>query len=56
MILYLRIVHSVDFYNYKEYANEDDMPSRCGVIHSRSALTRFPVCRKNWLNMTYWAI
>ena len=28
MILYLRIVHSVDFYNHSEYPNEDEMPNR----------------------------
>jgi hypothetical protein len=28
MLLYLRIVHSVDYYNLTEYSNEDDMPNR----------------------------
>lgn len=28
LILYLRIVHSVDFYNHCEYPNEDTMPNR----------------------------
>jgi hypothetical protein len=28
LILYLRIVHSVDYYNSCEYANEDTMPHR----------------------------
>ena len=28
MVLYLRIVHSVDFYNHSEYPNEDEMPNR----------------------------
>ena len=37
LLLYLRIVHSVDFYNHSEYPNEDEMPNRCGVIHARSA-------------------
>ncbi len=37
MVLYLRIVHSVDFYNHSEYPNEDEMPNRCGLIHARSA-------------------
>ncbi len=37
MLLYLRIVHSVDFYNHSEYPNEDEMPNRCGLIHARSA-------------------
>ncbi|XP_025411521.1 serrate RNA effector molecule homolog isoform X2 [Sipha flava] len=37
MILYLRIVHSVDFYNHSEYVNEDEMPNRCGIMHARCA-------------------
>ncbi|XP_055692355.1 serrate RNA effector molecule homolog isoform X5 [Lutzomyia longipalpis] len=36
LILYLRIVHSVDFYNHCEYPYEDEMPNRCGIIHARS--------------------
>ena len=35
IILYLRIVHSVDFYNHCEYPYEDEMPNRCGIIHAR---------------------
>lgn len=35
LLLYLRIVHSVDFYNHSEYPNEDEMPNRCGLIHTR---------------------
>merc|ERR1719341_1225291 len=35
MVLYLRIVHSVDFYNHSEYPNEDEMPNRCGILHAR---------------------
>ena len=35
LLLYLRIVHSVDFYNHSEYPNEDEMPNRCGIIHAR---------------------
>jgi len=38
MILYLRIVHSVDFYNHSEYPNEDEMPNRCGILHARGLL------------------
>ncbi|CAF4384874.1 unnamed protein product, partial [Adineta steineri] len=37
LILYLRVVHSVDYYNGTEYAQEDSMPNRCGVIHVRGA-------------------
>ncbi|XP_059607490.1 serrate RNA effector molecule homolog isoform X2 [Phlebotomus argentipes] len=36
LILYLRIIHSVDFYNHCEYPYEDEMPNRCGIIHARS--------------------
>ena len=35
MILYLRIVHSFDFYSAVEYPNEDEMPHRCGIMHAR---------------------
>ena len=37
LILYLRVVHSVDYYNGTEYAQEDSMPNRCGVIHVRGS-------------------
>ena len=32
MIFYLRMVHSIDFYNHSEYPNEDEMPNRSGFI------------------------
>ncbi|CAF4304948.1 unnamed protein product, partial [Didymodactylos carnosus] len=35
LILYLRVVHSVDYYNAIEYQQEDSMPNRCGIIHAR---------------------
>ncbi len=35
MILYLRVVHSFDFYSGVEYPNEDEMPHRCGIMHAR---------------------
>merc|ERR1719228_165050 len=38
LLLYLRIVHSVDFYNHSEYPNEDEMPNRCGILHARGIL------------------
>ena len=28
LVLYLRIVHSVDYYNHSEYPSEDEMPNR----------------------------
>lgn len=38
MILYLRVVYSVDYYNHGEYPNEDEMPNRCGLIHVRGPI------------------
>ncbi|KAM8794241.1 serrate RNA effector molecule homolog [Eudromia elegans] len=38
LLLYLRIVHSVDYYNACEYVNEDEMPNRCGIVHVRGPL------------------
>nr|CAG4651738.1 EOG090X04A7 [Triops cancriformis] len=35
LLLYLRVVHSVDYYNHSEYPNEDEMPNRCGILHVR---------------------
>uniref|UniRef100_A0A1B6EMZ7 Serrate RNA effector molecule homolog n=2 Tax=Proconiini TaxID=565685 RepID=A0A1B6EMZ7_9HEMI len=37
LLLYLRIVHSVDYYNHCEYPNEDEMPNRCGIMHARGS-------------------
>ncbi|KAM4537266.1 serrate RNA effector molecule homolog [Odontesthes bonariensis] len=42
LLLYLRLVHSVDYYNFCEYPSEDEMPHRCGLIHVRGPL---PVAR-----------
>lgn len=38
LLLYLRVVHSVDYYNFCEYPAEDEMPHRCGLIHVRGPL------------------
>lgn len=35
IVMYLRIVHSIDYYNHSEYPSEDEMPSRCGLLHAR---------------------
>nr|CAD2164135.1 unnamed protein product [Meloidogyne enterolobii] len=35
LLLYLRIVHSIDFYATIEYSNEDEMPHRLALIHVR---------------------
>jgi hypothetical protein len=38
LVLYLRMVHSVDYYNSIEYQQEDLMPNRCGIMFVRPAL------------------
>jgi len=35
LMLYLRVVHSVDFFKVMEYHAEDEMPNRCGLLHVR---------------------
>ena len=35
LVLYLRLVHSVDYYNAAHYVTEDEMPNRCGIFHVR---------------------
>uniref|UniRef100_A0A0B7B223 Arsenite-resistance protein 2 homolog n=1 Tax=Arion vulgaris TaxID=1028688 RepID=A0A0B7B223_9EUPU len=37
MVLYLRLVHSIDYYSANEYPNEDEMPHRCGIMHARGS-------------------
>uniref|UniRef100_A0A131XM75 Serrate RNA effector molecule homolog n=1 Tax=Hyalomma excavatum TaxID=257692 RepID=A0A131XM75_9ACAR len=37
LLVYLRVVHSVDYYNHSEYASEDEMPNRCGIMHARGS-------------------
>lgn len=37
LLLYIRIVHSVDFYNCSDYPLEDEMPNRCGIVHVRGS-------------------
>ncbi|KAL2094919.1 hypothetical protein ACEWY4_009638 [Coilia grayii] len=38
LLLYLRIVHSIDYYNTCEYPSEDEMPNRCGIVHVRGPI------------------
>uniref|UniRef100_A0A3B3RRF6 Serrate RNA effector molecule homolog (Arabidopsis) n=1 Tax=Paramormyrops kingsleyae TaxID=1676925 RepID=A0A3B3RRF6_9TELE len=38
LLQYLRIVHSIDYYNSCEYPNEDEMPNRCGIVHVRGPI------------------
>ena len=35
LLWYLRIVHSVDFYNATHFSSEDNMPHRCGIVTAR---------------------
>ncbi|XP_041473947.1 serrate RNA effector molecule homolog isoform X3 [Lytechinus variegatus] len=35
LLLYLRVVHSLDYYNASMYKIEDEMPNRCGIMHCR---------------------
>lgn len=35
LLFYLRIVHSIDYYNHSDYPSEDEMPNRIGLIHAR---------------------
>ncbi|OQV19076.1 Serrate RNA effector molecule-like protein [Hypsibius exemplaris] len=43
LLIYLRIVHSLDFYNCSDYPLEDEMPNRCGIIHVRGPPPPHPV-------------
>jgi len=36
--MYLRVVHSFDYYSAVEYPNEDEMPHRCGIVHARTQI------------------
>ena len=45
LTLYLRLVHSVDYYNHSEYRNEDEMPNR-----SSENLIRLLLFHKKFLN------
>lgn len=42
LLLYLRVVHSVDYYNHVEYSSEDNMPNR--YFHLKIRVT-FEWCR-----------
>lgn len=37
LLLYLRLVHCIDYYNATDYMNEDEMPMRMGIMHVRAA-------------------
>ncbi|KAI3388792.1 hypothetical protein SNEBB_005232 [Seison nebaliae] len=36
LILYIRFVHSINFYDATKYTNEDMMPHRCSIMHLRN--------------------
>jgi hypothetical protein len=40
LILYLRVIHSIDYYNATEYQQEHWMPNRCGVLHVRGSINK----------------
>ena len=46
MIYYLRIVHSLDYYQATEYPNEDKMPNRIGIMHCRGPTPTSKVTKK----------
>jgi len=39
LVVYLRMVHSLDFYAAAHYHTEDEMPNRCGIFHVRERPT-----------------
>jgi len=41
LIIYLRLVHSIDFYNAAHYQAEHEMPNRCGIFHVRADCSQF---------------
>ncbi|KAF4523476.1 hypothetical protein B566_EDAN004545 [Ephemera danica] len=45
LLFYLRIVHSVDYYNHCEYPNEDEMPNRCGDPARDHRLLHYPATK-----------
>ena len=47
LLIYLRIVHSLDFYNTSDYPLEDEMPNRCGIIHVRGPPPPHPVSKED---------
>ena len=38
LLWYLRLVHSLDYYNGMVFPSEDNMPHRCGIFTVRSKL------------------
>ncbi|XP_041936728.1 serrate RNA effector molecule homolog isoform X2 [Alosa sapidissima] len=51
LLLYLRVVHSVDFYNACQHSTENEMPSCCGSVHVRGPV---PPNRVPTLHMLEW--
>jgi len=53
MVLYLRLVHSIDYYAANEYPNEDEMPHRCGIMHARGEPPG-PTAKMTQADVTKW--
>ncbi len=51
LILYLRMVHSIDYYNSTEYQQEDWMPNRIGVLHVRGSIANKSSASSNAVNI-----
>ncbi|XP_038051864.1 serrate RNA effector molecule homolog isoform X2 [Patiria miniata] len=51
LLMYLRIVHSVDYYNTSQYHIEEEMPNRCGIMHTRG---HNPPTRITHKDLTTW--
>merc|ERR1719282_1990672 len=47
LLIYLRLVHSIDFYNYHQYSNEDQMPNKFGLIHVRGPVKDGKLLKKD---------
>jgi len=50
LVMYLRIVHSIDYYNGSDYPHEDEMPNRCGILHVRGEKPE----KANYSEVTDW--
>ena len=55
-MLYLRLVHSIDYYSANEYPNEDEMPHRCGIMHARGVPPSTKVTKKDCKLNLYFVI
>lgn len=51
LVLYLRVVHSIDYYNATEYQQEDWMPNRIGILHVRGSIAHKSSSGSNIVNI-----